>query len=334
MGLSLAAFIINIKDKRTLYFLYAALACLFVYLIGPRLGVLDIRFVPFFQLLLTVFGATAILFFLKDLKLTVLLPLIIFLLVAVWVDIKTTYIRGWIKWNYSGYEQKKTWPIFHGINEYLKHSGNGRVEWEHTPLDEPLGSIRSSETLPYFAQRQTLEGIHMLGSLSAPFVFYIESETSYQACNPIPDYYYSTLDLNRGMDHFKLFNVSHFVVRSSEVKDIIRKFPEFKLEREVGEYHIYRLLTNTNEYVTPLVNQPILFLTDDWRDISYQWFAKEKLKHTYLVFMKRADQKALQIFKEGVTSLDEVQSIPYAKKEPSLADQDFLSSELASKRGR
>jgi hypothetical protein len=316
MALSLLALFFNIKDKRNVYFLYAIIACVFVYLIGPRVGILDIRFVPLFQILLVIFGASAVQYFVRELKFSFLLPFILFFLVAIWVDVNTTFIPGWIKWNYSGYEQKNTWKIFHGINEYLKHSGDGRVEWEHTPLDEALGSIRSSETLPYFAKRQTLEGIHMLGAVSAPFVFYIESETSYRPCNPIPNYFYSTLNLKRGIDHFKLFNVSHFVVRSPQVKKEIKHFPEFKLEKTVGEYHIYRLLTNKDEYVTPLKNYPVLFLTDNWRDVSYRWFAKEEaLKDTFLVFKKQADRDDQKIFKQTVNNLGVIKTIPYPDKE-------------------
>jgi hypothetical protein len=309
--LSLFAVFINRKDKRAFYFIYAIFACVFIYLIGPRIGVLDIRFVPFFQILLVLLAATAFRPLVKNLKLTFILPIILFFLVAMWVDFNTTYIQSWIDWNYNGYENKKTWNVFRGINEYLKHAGKGRVEWEHTPLDEALGSIRSSETLPYFARRQTLEGIHMLGSLTAPFVFYIESETSYQSCNPIPDYFYSTLDLKRGIDHFKMFNVSHFVVRTPELKKVVKNYPELRLVKVVGQYHIYRLLRHPEEYVVPLVNRPVLFLTSDWRDVSYQWFTKEKYNHTFLVFAKQAGEKERGLFGKAVSELEDVKSVPY-----------------------
>ena len=314
MVFSLIGFVLNLKDKRTMYFIYLILFCVFVYLVGPRIGVLDIRFVPFFQFLLVVFAATAIIKFLPEIKLVVLLPLIVFIAVVVWTDLNTTYIHSWIKWNYSGYEQKKTWSTFKGINDYLRQAGGGRVEWEHTPKDEALGSIRSSETLPYFAKRQTLEGIHMLGAISAPFVFYIESETSYQACNPIPNYFYSTLDLKRGIDHFELFNVDHFVVRSPQVKQLIRQYPQFKLEKTVAEYEIHRLLSNINEYVVPLKNQPVLFLGGEWRNVAYRWFATEKLKDTFLVFKKQSSQADQNQFSQTITALADLKTVPYANQ--------------------
>lgn len=310
-GLTLLSVIVNFKDDRTRYFIYLLLACAFIYLVGPRLGILDIRFVPFAQLLLAVCGATFLLDPDKQLRAVPLLPFIALLIVVFWVGANTTYIRSWTNWNYGGYEKKKTWAVFHGLNEFLKHSDGGRVEWEHSPLDEPLGSIRSYETLPYFAGRQTLEGIHMLGAVSAPFVFYIESETSYQSCNPLTDYFYSTLDLKSGSEHFKLFNVSQFVVRTPQVKAAIKACPEFKLEKMIGDYNVYRLTTNPGEYVSALRSEPVLFLTDNWRDVAYQWFARRDLRNTFLVFKKRAADNDRRTFHQIITDLSQLKKVPY-----------------------
>lgn len=310
-ALSLIAFWLERKDGRALYFLYAVFACGLIYLIGPRIGILDIRFVPFIQLLLTVFGATVIQAWTRSAKMTFLIPAIIFLAVLLWVEYNTTYIRDWISWNYSGYESKKTWPVLKGISNYLRQAGGGRVEWEHTPFDESLGSIRTSEMLPYFAGRDTLEGIHMLGSETAPFVFYIQSETSYQPCNPLPAYAYATFDLRGGIEHFKLFNVSHFVVRSDQVKKAIKDYPEFKLEKKIGAYEIYRLLSNNDQYVEPLTNQPYLFETPDWRDISYQWFMRPDQEDVFLAFAGHGRESDRRLFRYRTSDLHKVKVHPY-----------------------
>ena len=313
-GFTIVSICLNIKDHRTLYLLYLMVLSALVYLLGPYIGFLDIRFVPFIQILLCVMGASVLLKIAEKLKLISLLPLILFLGVLLWVNENTTYVKSWIKWNYSGYENKRTWDTFNEINQYLRHSGTGRVVWEHTPLDEALGSIRTSETLPYFAKRQTLEGIHMLGAVSAPFVFFIESETSYRSCNPIPTYFYATLDIQRGMDHFELFNVDQFVVRSPELKKTLESHPRLKLEKVVDEYQIYRLAGHESEYVVPLKNQPVLFVTDDWKDISYQWFTTENFKDTFLVFSYGADKRDIKRFEQHASSLDEVRTISYPGK--------------------
>ncbi len=310
-ALSLLAVLTGLKDERTRYFVYLLLACAAVYFIGPLFGILDIRFVPFGQLLLAVFGATVLRGQAGKIRALALLPLITLLAVAFWIGANSTYVRSWTNWNYRGYELKQNWAVFRGINEFLKGSDGGRVEWEHNPYDEQLGSIRTSETLPYFAGRQTLEGIHMLGAVSAPFVFYIESETSYGPCNPLTDYFYSTLDLKSGIEHFKLFNVSQFVVRTNQLKKALAAFPEFKLEKTVGDYNIYRLTTNPGEYVSALRNEPVLFVTRNWRDIAYQWMAKPGLQDIFLVFKDRADAHDRRVFRQVVTDFSQIKAVPY-----------------------
>ena len=318
-ALGLFAFINNCRDQRNNYFLYLLLGCAAIFLLGPNIGVLDIRFVPFFQVFLTLYSATAILWVLGDIKAVRLVPIICLLCVAIWSAANATYVRSWIEWNYSGYESKKTWPTLNGITQYLRTSGTGRVEWEHSPMDESLGSIRTYEMLPYFAKRQTLEGIHMLGAVSAPFVFYIESETSNQPCNPLPNYFYSSFNLKRGIDHFKLFNVDEFVVRSDQVKQEIAKNPEFKLEKTVGEYNVYRLLTCPETFVEPLRNQPVFFPTKEWRKVSYQWFADENLKDTFLVFPSVTAPSASADLQFAADQLEAVKTVPISGALPTVS---------------
>jgi len=130
-GLSLYSFFVNRLDRRTLYFGYVILACLILYYVGPRIGMLDIRFIPFIQLYLVIFGATFLLAFIKKIKILQLLPFIAFFAVLVWVLPNVTYIKGWVKWNYEGFESKAAWPLFQKINRHLSQTQDGRVVYEH-----------------------------------------------------------------------------------------------------------------------------------------------------------------------------------------------------------
>ena len=66
--LSLAAIFLNRRERRTWYFIYFLLACLAIYLAGPKLGVLDIRLIPFIQLFMTIFSATVLVKFRDKIK--------------------------------------------------------------------------------------------------------------------------------------------------------------------------------------------------------------------------------------------------------------------------
>jgi hypothetical protein len=322
LALSAFAFFENKKDPRNNYYIYIALGLAFFYFIGPRIGYRDDRMIPYLQLLLTIYGAANIPSYLEGMKNIKLFPIIAFLLIALWVSITTSYIPTWIEWNYSGFEQKKPWPVFHSINEYLKANDLGRVVWERTTNDEAFGTVRAYECLPYFAKRNTLEGIHMLGGITTPFIYYNESEISDQACRPLPAYFNSTLDLRAGINHFNLLNISHFVVRSDIVKKLIKKYPEMRLEKTFGDYQVYRFMGNHNSYVEPLKNEPVLFPSKDWRDVSYQWFANPKAKDIILVF-DQATPANKKLISQTAFNLAEVKAI-------SLASPPVVTSTISN----
>ena len=290
-GLSLYSFFVNRLDRRTLYFGYVILACLILYYVGPRIGMLDIRFIPFIQLYLVIFGATFLLAFIKKIKILQLLPFIAFFAVLVWVLPNVTYIKGWVKWNYEGFESKAAWPLFQKINRHLSQTQDGRVVYEHSPQHNVFGSERAFENLPYFAGRKTLEGLYMQSSISAPFVFYIQSEVSRVCSGPFPQYKYTSLNLPAALPHLKMYNVTQYIARSPEAKRQAKTIPELRLEAVFEEYEIYGLTINDGHYVVPLNNEPVLFETRDWKKDFYEWFKVSNLNSIHLVYIQKSSEK-------------------------------------------
>lgn len=306
IGLSLIAFFLNLFDRRTLYYGWVILISTLLYFFAPHLGMLDIRFIPFIQFFLTIFGATIILVFMDRIKSPRFLPFIIYLLIILWVLPQVSFIRGWIKWNYEGVEMKKTWPLFKQINDYLKQFPNGRVVYEHSPANNGFGTERAFENLPHFAKRQTLEGLYMQSSISAPFVFYIQSEVSKVCSGPFPQYKYTQLNLPAAISHLLLFNVTHYLVRSPEAKKQADSEPALKLEKQFGDYSIYRLLSNDGHYVTPLKNAPVRFETDNWKQDFFEWFRRLDLLEIPLVYIKnptKADQRQIPLSASSLLDL-------------------------------
>lgn len=270
--LSVAAFFLNLSDRKVLYFGYAVGACISLYLLSPAIGMLDIRWIPFIQLYSVVFAAVWLNIFLDDIKVPQMAPFIVFLAVILWVIPNTKYVNNWIKWNYEGFEGKAAWPLFQEINGYLAKDGEGRVVYEHSPAHNIFGTERAFENLPYFAKRKTLEGLYMQSSVSAPFIFYIQSEISKVHSGPFPQYDYTTLDLPSAIPHLKLFNVTQYIVRSPEAKQIAGTMPELKLEKEFDDYQIYRLVSNDGRYVVPLDKEPVEYKGKNWKKDFFEWF--------------------------------------------------------------
>jgi hypothetical protein len=326
--LTLAALFLNLFDRRTWYFAYNAAVCLLLYFLGPRVGVLDIRFIPILQILAAVFGATSLLVFLGGMKQKQTLPFIVFLAVVLWIAVNITFIKGWITWNYSGFEGKKHWPLFQRINGYLSKTGpglpagrQGRVVYEHSPLHNAFGTERAFESLPYFAGRDTLEGLYMQSSPSSPFVFLIQSEVSKVNSGPFPQYKYSSLSTPAALPRLKLFNVTQYIVRSPEAKKFAAALPQLKKEATFDDYEIYRLTNNDGHYVVPLDYQPVLFTTTDWKQDFYNWFRNTDLLDIILVYSPHLNVGNNMDIKYTASDLTNLPRVPLQHPKPVLSEK-------------
>lgn len=319
--LGLASIAINYRDFRSRFLLFALAMAPFVYYISPQIGLLDVRFLPFFQLLLIIFGTTSILRLLKNIKAKQLMPFILFLLVVFLVRVSTNSVAPWVESNYSGFEQNRSWETYSEINNFLKEKTDGRVLYEHTPFNSEFGTMRAFEMLPFFAGRNTLEGLYMMASISSPFVFSIEAETSLQPCYPIPHYFYPTFSLKNAKNHLKLFNVTQFIARTDPVKQELEKDLEFELEKKAGAYAIYRYISNPGEYVEPIQNLPVAFETKNWRRDSHRWFLNSQINDIPLVFNASRNPQ----FKLKAKTLEDLQRVPINSTPPEVTSR--LSAE-------
>jgi TolA-binding protein len=316
-------------DTRTLYLWFSIGVALFFYFLAYRIHVVDIRFLPFAQLGLMIIAAVEAQRLIRIVKVQGVIALLIVIGTLFWMDSHTKMVKGWIAWNYSGFEAKTPWPTFSSLNRDLAGTfQDPRVVYEHSSANESLGTIRAFESLPQFSGRATLEGLYMQSSITAPFVFYLQSELSAEASCPLSDYACSRLNLKNGIVHLKMFNVRDLIVRSDELKNQIRKYPEFVLEKSYGAYEWYRLATNENRYVTPLPYEPVFYpIKDgtDWKQVAYQWFKRGEQSDVHLAFTQAltADTKRFQNRIEGEMPV----SLPKVSTGPPCQVQEELKTE-------
>ena len=283
----------------------------FLYFIAPALGIVDIRFLPFSHLFLTIIGAVGFYSFCRYIRGRLLVPLFMFSGVVVLVTNLTTYIPDRIRFNYTGFEDKPLWNTFSRVNSYLSGTASDpRVVYEHSHQYRSAGGIRAFELLPLFSGRNTLEGLYLQSSLSSPFVFYIQSEISEIASWPLQDYNYSRLNLKRGIEHLKMFNVKDFVVVSEKVRSEIKSHSQLRLKKRFSPYSIYEIAGNNNRYVVPLENEPVLVVGGDWRKLSYNWFRLTGLD-VHLVFKKDLEGRDKQRF--GNILFEDIKEPPKTK---------------------
>jgi TolA-binding protein len=264
---------------------FCVLASIPLYLVAQTLGVVDIRFVPFAQLSLSLLAAPAIGLLARRLRGADALALAIGIATVVWVDIHQKSVPDWVKWNYEGFERKPAWKEFNSITEYLRGTMNDpRVVYEHSPDNDRFGSVRAFESLPLFSNRATLEGLYLQASLSSPFVFFIQSEVSKVPSCPFPQYSYTHLDLKHALDDLELFNVGDFIVKSKEAKEAVKTTEGYRFKKAFGDYEIYTIEAHPNRYVVPLRFKPVLADAGDYKELSYRWFLDRQVRDIPIVF--------------------------------------------------
>ncbi|HUG32462.1 MAG TPA: hypothetical protein VMM14_06175, partial [Acidimicrobiia bacterium] len=124
-----------------------------------------------------------------------------------------TFIDGWSKWNYEGYEAKEPWPEYEALMMELDALPEGRVQWEANTDLNRYGTPMSPMLIPYWTEgsHKSMEGLYFESSLTTPFHFINHSEMSYQPSNPVPGLRYHTFEMERGLEHMDLYGVSYYV---------------------------------------------------------------------------------------------------------------------------
>jgi tol-pal system protein YbgF len=294
---------------RLAYLWFGLLTAVVFFVAAPRIGVVDIRYVPYGQLIACLLAALSFGWLGSRLLNRWGLNLILLIAVAAfsmhWTNDRVGAVKGWSKWNYEGFEIKRAWSVFAKINKELKGDfQNPRVVYEHSQDHNMFGSSRAFESLPFFAGRATLEGLYMQASISAPFVFYIQSEISTASSRPFPQYSYSTMDFDRARQHLALFNVRDLIIKSKEAKQAIRKADNYKLKSRTGQYELWEFTTNPNRYVEKLEHEPVFYPRAPWKETSYQWFIRDDLRDIHLVFPTTGQEKTKPPMRQSATSLD------------------------------
>jgi TolA-binding protein len=296
-------------------YLWFGLAMAVVFFVAaPRIGVVDIRYVPYGHLLGSLLAAVSLGWLgwsLRKWKVDwVLLP-VAAAAAMFWVAASPGPVASWAKWNYEGFEAKNTWPVFERINQALTGDFNDpRVVFEHSEAHNAFGSSRAFESLPLFAGRATLEGLYMQASISAPFVFYIQSEVSQQKSGPFPQYSYARMDFERARAHLELFNVRDLIIRSDAAKNAIRGTAGYRLRETIGDYELWELTTVSGAYVEALPFEPVVFPTGDWKQESHRWFRTPESLASHLVFVDEAVAAPPAPFRALARSLDEIPRVP------------------------
>ncbi|CAN5877699.1 hypothetical protein BH23ACT5_BH23ACT5_13960 [soil metagenome] len=177
-----------------------------------------------------------------------------------------TYLDGWARWNYEGYEAKGPWAEYEGLMATIATLPDGRVLWEPDSRPEGLsrfGTPMSPMLIPYWTEwtHPSLEGLFFESSLTTPFHFIVAGEMAVNPSNPIPGLRYHNFAMERGIRHMELFGVRYYVSYNEEAAEKADGFSELTLVAESPPFRIYELADV--ELVVPATKQPAVYAASD-----------------------------------------------------------------------
>jgi hypothetical protein len=290
------------------------IAAVLAYGAAPNFGVVDVRFLPFAQLTIALLGAVGLTFAVRRWPASGLWIPIALVGVAALTQSEAHRIEAWVRWNYQGFEGRSMWPVLSGIAGHVRGTAaDPRVVYEHSPDNEALGTIRAFENLPLFSGRSTLEGVNFQASVTAPFVFYVQSEISEVMSCPFAEWGCSRPDLASGLEHLAMMNVSDLILRSDAMKRAAAREATLTRTGAFGPYEVYHLIGRQSGYVQPLAVRPYLVRTSGWKDDAYRWFKRARADDPLPLFVDRStDVTGLSLAGvfEGRPALDAVPSEP------------------------
>lgn len=280
------------KYLKFIFFLFfGAVVAIVLSRLALLLGTYPVRFFPYLQLFYVLSGVFLGIIFQnkKEKWITLVVPLVIFAAVGYYLaNTKYETVNSWTRWNFEGLESKPNYSYFKKANEYLKGDINdSRVVMEYSAVNNDTGTSRNNEMVPLMSGRSTLEGLYEASTVTNPFIFKIQSEVSKEkTCqmNPI-GFPCGDLDYDMAALHLKMFNVGDLIVRSDEVKQILRARSDFKLLATFGPFEDWKFLSNENHYVVVPQFQPVVYAgPKEWKKASFQWFNDKNLLDTPIIF--------------------------------------------------
>lgn len=187
-----------------------------------------------------------------------------------------TFVDGWAKWNYEGYEAKGAWPEYQGLMETLATLPPGRVLWEPDSGDEGLnkyGTPMSPMLIPYWTEgrQPSMEGLYFESSLTTPFHFILAGELAVDPSNPVPGLEYHnmcsgpdddlTCDPDRGVQHMELYGVRYYVTFNPEAAAAAASHPRLEQVAESPPFTVFELADP--RLVEPATHQPVVYAAPD-----------------------------------------------------------------------
>lgn len=208
-----------------------------------------------------------------------------------------SYIPDWVRWNFSGYERKASYPEYREVvatmGEVGRTVGCGRAHWEYEPELDQLGTPLALMLLPYWTNGciGSMEGLYFESSATTPYHFMSASELSRRASRPQRNLPYRDFDVGMGVRHLQLLGARYYMAFTAESKAAAAAHPDLRLVASTAPFpvnypnypqgpgqrswEIYEVAGSG--LVAPLTAEPVVMTgvgsgEKAWLEVSTAWF--------------------------------------------------------------
>ncbi len=290
-------------DKNILAIIITTLASFLVYLTLNNSAIYNTRFLPpviLGYILIGSYGWGKLIQLCFKKNETIISAILIFASICSWYLVKQdiTFIPDWLKWNYEGFEakapfQREAQPLF----QYLKNLPPGRIMWEYRNSEyDACGTPRFLENLPIWTEHPTYEGLLIESSLSGPFHFINQAETSITPSSAIAGFEYPPFNFEKGVKHLQMFGAKYFVAYSDEVKNqadqYLTKLKDFE------HFAVYEIPQQT------MIDIPSGFTLEkkkkDWVYQSIDWYKNANLNIPIIFYQNQKEYNQIVALQEKI----------------------------------
>lgn len=278
-------------DDRVLLFAGMAVLALVLFRVGYRLGVTNIRFLPFWLVGLLMLAASALEKTRDVERATWVVPIALAAIVALIAPPLTLGVERGAWWNFSGLGFRSGASTLARIADRLRGDlSQPRVYAESTEDIGFMGTQRIFDVLPYLARRQTLQGIYTQSAFNPPVIVFLESELSTAPSAIMADYHNGHRDAPRGIDHLDLFNARTLIVYTEPMKKRLAADSRVRLVEDIDSFCVYERVGGDSSFAVPIECRPLVYAGANAKMFAWRHFVAHPRDEPVVVLPYGRDQ--------------------------------------------
>jgi hypothetical protein len=187
------------------------------------------------------------------------------------VVLSVSEIPSWIERSYSGYEARSGHPEYARLMDRVDALPPGRVAWEYNAEIGKYGTPLALSIFPYWTpEHPSMQGLYYESSLTTPFNFINESESSRDPSRRIRGLRYHSMDFARATAHFAIYNVAYYVSFTDEAEQSAADFG-LEVVADAPPWTVYALPPSPAIEVAT-VEPAVWDGVSDFADAALEWY--------------------------------------------------------------